>query len=145
MLVVQSGGAGRWQLSSLSAPTFCPGLSRLHLLSTQSTAHHAVILFVCRCKGLRYLQRMLLYRHMLTFATQLACTPSLRRRRRAKSQASSSPGCLCAVIMPEVYLHDSEIIISLNLPYLTVIRDPKTNFAQVMLYKQSYKQTFNFH
>lgn len=52
MLVVQSGGTGRWQLSSPAAPTFCPGLSRLHLLSTQSKAHRAEvwgIFSVCYC------------------------------------------------------------------------------------------------
>jgi len=133
------GCAGRWQLSSLPAPTFCPGLSRLHLLYTQPTAHHATSLFVCRSKGLRYLQPMLLCHHMLTFATQLVHVHSLRKQGKAESQASPSRRQLSAAIMPKVYLCDSEIIISLNLPYLTVIRDPKTKVAQVLLYKQSHK------
>lgn len=74
----------------------------------------------------------------LTFATQLACVHSHRRQLGAESQVPSSHGQLGAAIKPGVYLCGSEII-SLNLPYLTVITDPMTNVAQVQLYKQSYK------
>lgn len=71
---------------------FVLGFHRLHLLYTQTTAHCATSLFVCRSKGLRCLQLMLLYHHMLTFATQLVRLHSLRRKRRAESQASSRHG-----------------------------------------------------
>lgn len=71
-------------------PPFVLGFSRLHLLYPQSTAHRASSLSVWRSKGLRYLQLMLLCRHMLMFATQLVHIHSLRRQRRAESQASSS-------------------------------------------------------
>lgn len=82
---------------------------------------------------------MLLSHHMLTFGTQLVPVPSPRDSPRAESQASSSRGELKAAIKPKAYLCGSEII-SLNLPYLAVVRDPQTNVARPLLYKQSYKK-----
>lgn len=56
-VLVQLGEAGRWQLSSPPAPTFCSGLGRVHLLHIQWPAHCAAKPVLCISEGLRYLQQ----------------------------------------------------------------------------------------